>query len=150
MKTAMLLQKIIFVYNHMSLRLLLYTDLNKFWKKKNMGKYFKLLQQTIHLLRQNSIACTCWASPDMPGLHHLVFSWWVWVMQCLQYWQVWVTFMWCRLSDLKALQLSDLWAFEIFTCSKCSLLLYKRYHTYSNIRRTFFPDTSSKKWGVIS
>jgi hypothetical protein len=39
--------------------------------------------------------------------------------------------MWCRLSDLKALQLSVLWAFEIFTCSKCSsLLLYKRYLFY--------------------
>jgi hypothetical protein len=39
-----------------------------------MGKYIKLLQKTIHLLRQNSISCTCWAGPDMPGLHHLVFS----------------------------------------------------------------------------
>jgi hypothetical protein len=57
----------------MSLRLLLYIDLNKFWKK-NMGNYFKLLQQTIHLPRQNSISSTCWAGPDMPGLHQLVFS----------------------------------------------------------------------------
>jgi hypothetical protein len=38
--------------------------------------------------------------------------------------------MWCRLSDLKALQLSVLWVFEIFICSKCSLLLYKRYLLY--------------------
>jgi hypothetical protein len=43
-----------------------YTDLNKL-KKRNMVKYFKLLQQTIHLLRQNSVSCTYWAGPDMPG-----------------------------------------------------------------------------------
>jgi hypothetical protein len=43
-------------------------NLNKFWEK-NMRKYFKLLQQTLHLLRQNSISCSYWAGPDMPGLY---------------------------------------------------------------------------------
>jgi hypothetical protein len=32
-----------------------------------MGKYIKLVQQIIHPPRQNSVGCTCWAGPDMPG-----------------------------------------------------------------------------------
>jgi hypothetical protein len=59
----------------MSLKLLLYMyiDLNKFGQI--MGKYFKRLQQTIHLLlRLSTKSCTCLEGPDMPGLQHLVFS----------------------------------------------------------------------------
>lgn len=40
-----------------------------------------------------------WTCTDIPGLQHLVFNWWVWV---LQYWQAWVSFIWPRLLGWKA------------------------------------------------
>lgn len=81
---------------------------------KKYGKYFKLIKQTVLFLTPNSVICTYWAGPDMQGLHHWN-SLWVWVMQCLQDWQVWADFMWPKPSDLKAVHPSFHWSFEMYT-----------------------------------
>jgi hypothetical protein len=92
--------------------------------KKNMGKYFKL-QQTVHLLLLISISCLYMLGRSRHAWHasfsiRLMGMGYAVVSSIDRSKQVQ-----CDQADLKALDLSVLWPYEIFTCSKySSLVLY--------------------------